>query len=82
MCEGYDFVYLLKRYDEGNNSEKLIKSTLLQNFEKNDIIENVEYSALGDCQRHRELLASGYYGISCKNERICFIRGNKGGRNE
>ncbi|MBD5100232.1 MAG: GNAT family N-acetyltransferase [Clostridiales bacterium] len=82
MCEGYDFVYLLKRYDEENDSQELIKRTLLQNIDKCDIIEKAEYSAMDDCQRHSELLASGYYGIFCKNDRICFIRNNKGERYE
>lgn len=79
MQEGYDFVYLLKRHKQEIN---YINRELLQNVGKYDIIEKIEYPAMDDCVIHRELLADGYYGISCKNDRICFIRDNKGENNE
>ncbi len=77
MSEGYDFVYLLKRCDANNNNPKLIEEMILPNGEKYDIIKNEEYSSLDRSIIHKELLAQGYVGISCDNNRIRFIRNYK-----
>lgn len=79
MRKGYDFVYLLKRYNEDIDNQRLISEKLLQNSEKYDIIDNIEYTEPDKVIIHKELLAKGYYGISCKNNRITFVRDKKGG---
>ncbi|MDE5549240.1 MAG: GNAT family N-acetyltransferase [Clostridia bacterium] len=82
MCQGYDFVYLLRRYDEENNNKVLKDKLLLQNLGNNDIIKKVEYPAMPESVIHKELLAQGYYGIFCKNGSICFICNKKGEKYE
>lgn len=63
MRDGYDFVYLLKRRGDASQRRKISDAS------------NVEYADLGDTQRHKELLARGYFGISCDGGRICFLQG-------
>ena len=59
MSEGYDFVYLLKR------------RTAPAKKPLGDVI----YVALGDTQKHKELLSNGYVGVLCDSEKIGFIYG-------
>ncbi len=76
MCDDYDFVYLLKRYDQQDgNYSKLICDTLLQIEKKRDII-SYETEAV-DCRDSRgqaELLRQGFCGIKFEKNRIIFVR--------
>lgn len=70
MSEGYDFIYLVKRFD--SYEERVIVKKVLQSEENDDIIGNMVEVANTDVARHRSLLYDGYVGIGCENTNILF----------
>ncbi|MDE6275111.1 MAG: GNAT family N-acetyltransferase [Clostridia bacterium] len=73
MCEGYDFIYLLKRYDKSYfNNQNLSFKKVLQ-LEKNGVkIDNVIGVANTHTQEHNDLLSAGYAGVGCQDTTIYF----------
>ena len=64
MSEGYDFIYLLKRFD---NSKKVLQ------LEENGVrIDNVIGSANTHTKEHISLLSDGYVGVGCQDTKIYF----------
>ncbi len=68
MSEGYDFIYLLKRF----NLQKVLQSN-----EKYDKIKNVIGQANTHTKEHNDLLSQGYVGVGCQNTTIYFIKKEK-----
>lgn len=73
MCQGYDFIYLLKRFDkkvnddEGINFQKVLQSE--ENYAKLGSVIGVENTLT---EEHDTLLSEGYVGIGCKKTKIYF----------
>ena len=72
MSEGYDFIYLLKRFDCKRQTEALNLKKVLQLEENCAKIENVIGQANTNIQEHNRLLSQGYVGIGCQFATIYF----------
>ena len=69
MSEGYDFVYLLKRFD---NTETLNFKKVLQLEENGAKIEEVIGRTNTNTKEHNTLLSQGYVGVGCQDTTIYF----------
>ena len=73
MSEGYDFIYLLKRYDNSQiNNDNLNCKKVLQFGESCAKIDNVIGVTNTLIDKHNALLSDGYVGVGCQNTTIYF----------
>ena len=73
MSDGYDFIYLLKRWDkEYFNNDNLNCKKVLQSGNNCDKIDSVIGVANTLTKEHNALLSDGYVGVGCQNTTIYF----------
>ncbi|MDE7192121.1 MAG: GNAT family N-acetyltransferase [Clostridia bacterium] len=73
MRDGYDFIYLLKRFDIASSDNTVINfQKLLQSDENYAKIKNVIGVANSHTKEHNALLSDGYVGIGCRDTKIYF----------
>lgn len=74
MSDGYDFIYLLKRFDIENHRDTLNLKKVLQSTDKCGKIEKVIGQANTHTKEHNTLLSQGYVGVGCKDTTIYFLK--------
>ena len=73
MSDGYDFIYLLKRFDNSHfNNQRLNFKKVLQLEKNGDKMDNVIGSANTHTKEHESLLSGGYVGVGCQDTKIYF----------
>ena len=73
MSDGYDFIYLLKRFDKSYfNNDNLNCKKVLQSEENCDKINDVIGLANTLTKEHNALLSDGYVGVGCQSTTIYF----------